>query len=153
HTAPTIFCRRHLHDALPICVLATTIAELLPNLTADGEESDRVAEIKGRAMMARVVQRAVRQRQRVPQDAQVLKITRGRITLEPEDVQEGVERARRSRKPHNEARVVFVQHLLGVLASQLADNLGWDATFDELTELAEELRQEREVRIALNLCW
>lgn len=148
---------RYIDKVLPSLgetgVLATTIAELLPNLTADGEESDRVAEIKGRAMMARVVQRAVRQRQRVPQDAQVLKITRGRITLEPEDVQEGVERARRSRKPHNEARVVFVQHLLGVLASQLADNLGWDATFDELTELAEELRQEREVRIALNLCW
>src|SRR5699024_12516120 len=93
---------RYIDKVLPSLgetgVLATTIAELLPNLTADGEESDRVAEIKGRAMMARVAQRAVRQRQRVPQDAQVIKITRSRITLEPEDVQEGVERAARSRQ-------------------------------------------------------
>lgn len=148
---------RYIDKVLPSLgetgVLATTIADLLPNLTADGKEEDRVAEIKGRAMMARVVQRAVRQRQRVPHEPQVLKITRGRITLDPKHVQEGIERARRSRKPHNEARAVFVQHLLSVLASQLAASLNWEATFDDLNELAEELRQEREVRIALNLCW
>lgn len=148
---------RYIENVLPSLgetgVMATTIADLLPQLSATGTESDAVAEIKGRSQMAQVIRRAVRQRQRVPDQPKSLVVDRGRLQLLPAEVSEAIDRARRSRKPHNEARVVFVQHMLGKLSEQYARVLDFEPTMDDLQDLAEELRQNRDVRIALNLCW
>lgn len=148
---------RYIENVLPSLgetgVMATTIADLLPQLSATGTESDAVAEIKGRSQMAQVIRRAVRQRQRVPDQPKSLVVDRGKLQLLPAEVSEAIDRARRSRKPHNEARVVFVQHMLGKLSEQYARVLDFEPTMDDLQDLAEELRQNRDVRIALNLCW
>lgn len=148
---------RYIENVLPSLgetgVVATTLANLLPRITATGTEPDEVAEIKGRSMMAQVIRRAVRQRQRVPDEVQLLRVDRGQLQLLPSDVAEGIDRARRARKPHNEARVVFVQYMLGRLAEQYAKLLDFEASPDDLQDLVEELRHARDVRVALNLCW
>lgn len=148
---------RYIENVLPSLgetgVIATTIADLLPHVRATATEDDAVAEIKGRALMSHIIRRAVRQRQRVPEAVQTLQVERAKLRLVPAEVSEGIDRARRSRKPHNEARVVFVQHMLGKLAEQYARALEFEPTIDDLQDLAEELRHTRDVRVALNLCW
>jgi len=132
-------------------VVSLTLADLVPDVTATGTESDDVATIKGRAGWARILARAVRNKERVlpPRDLEVGNHT---LRLLPGDVREGHTRARRAHRTHNEARTTFVRHMLTVLARQYADELG-GVDSDERADLIEELRSSRDVRVALNLCW
>src|SRR5690625_1024269 len=148
---------RYIENVLPSLgetgVIATTIADLLPHVRATATEDDAVAEIKGRALMSHIIRRAVRQRQRVPESVQTLQVERAKLRLVPAEVSEGIDRARRSRKPHNEARVVVVQPMLGKLAQQYTRALEFEPTIDDLQDLAEEQRHSRDERVALNRSW
>ncbi|GAB2595915.1 AAA family ATPase [Pseudactinotalea suaedae] len=132
-------------------VVSLTLADLVPDVTATGTEPDEVATIKGRAVWARILARAVRNKERVlpPRDLEVGNVT---LRLLPGDVREGHTRARRAHRTHNEARATFVRHMLTVLARQYADELG-GVDADERADLIEEVRSSRDVRVALNLCW
>ncbi|HQY33491.1 AAA family ATPase [Actinotalea sp.] len=148
---------RYIDQVLPSLgetgVVTATIAELVPGIAAEGTEPDAVAEVKGRAMMADIVARAVRQRQRVPAEPREIRIDGRLVTVLPHDVSEAMAKARRSAKPHNQARVVFVRDMLARLAAQYVAGLGYPVPADERADIVEELRTTREVRIALNLAW
>jgi DNA helicase IV len=148
---------RYIDQVLPSLgetgVVATTIGELYPGVVATGEESDEVAAIKGRTVWARIIDRAVQQRQRVPAQATVVMIDGHRIVVKPSDVRHAIAHARRGHRPHNLARVTFVRDMLGKLAEQYVSQLGWAVAPDERGEVIEELRTTREIRIALNLAW
>jgi DNA helicase IV len=77
--------------------------------------------------------------------------------LTPQAVAAARTRARRSRKPHNQARVVFVTEMLDHLARELAQKLGratgLDVADDERADLVMSLRDARDVRVAINLAW
>lgn len=137
-------------------VVATTMATLLPDVTASALESQDVARIKGRESMAEVIKRAVAARQRVPSSTVRVSMTQTvELAIRPDDVASARSRARRSHLPHNEARVVFVKAMLSTLArqyaEQLADGMGLSGT--DMAEITEEIRANREVRVALNLAW
>ena len=134
-------------------VVATTVAELVPGIHAGGSEPETAAAIKGRAVMARVVARAVRLRQRVPLEPQQLRVGSHRLLLHPATVEEAQHRARRASRAHNRARVTFVQTALASLAAQYAEEIGGTHTPEDLRDLAEEIRTTRDARIALNLAW
>lgn len=146
---------RYIEAVLPSLgetgVVSLTLADLVPDVTAEGTESERVAEIKGRAVWAEILPRAVRVKERVlpPRDLEVGSHT---VRLLPGDVREAQARARRAHRTHNEGRVTFVRHMLTVLARQYAEELG-GVDPDERADLVEELRTSRDVRVALNLCW
>lgn len=148
---------RYIDQVLPSLgetgVVSTTVAELFPGLTASGQEEDAVAEIKGRLVWRRIVERAVRQRQRVPEQARTVRIDGRTIVVRPSDVRSAIAHARRGHRPHNQARVTFVRDMLGRLAEQYVSQLGWSVAPDERGEIIEELRTTREIRIALNLAW
>jgi DNA helicase IV len=148
---------RYIDQVLPSLgetgVVTTTIAELFPRLEAAGVEDEAVAEVKGRAALADVIARAVRQRQRVPAAAQQLRIEGNTVVITPQDVSEAIARARRNHRPHNVARVTFVREMLSRLAEQYVTQLGYPLAADERGEVLEELRSDRDVRIALNLAW
>jgi DNA helicase IV len=148
---------RYIDQVLPSLgetgVVTTTVAELVPGVQADGTEDDAVAELKGRTVMAQVIARAVRQRERVPREATEIRIDGRTVVVRPPDVASAISRARRAHRPHNQARVAFVRDMLGRLASQYVEQLGWPVPADERGEIVEELRTTREVRIALNLAW
>ncbi|HEY0187167.1 MAG TPA: AAA family ATPase [Cellulomonas sp.] len=148
---------RYIDQVLPSLgetgVVATTIGELYPGLTATGEEDDAVAEIKGRPLWARIVDRAVQQRQRVPQQPVRVTIDGRTMVIRPNDVRAAIAHARRGHRPHNLARVTFVRDMLGRLAEQYVSQLAWSVAPDERGEIIEELRTTREIRVALNLAW
>ncbi len=154
---PSAVFLRYIDQVLPSLgetgVVTTTIGDLFPGVEARGAEDEAVAEVKGRAVMAGVVARAVRQRQRVPAEPQEVKVEGRLLVITPRDVQEAMARARRNHRPHNVARVTFVREMLSRLADQYVETLGYPVPADERGEILEELRTTRDIRVALNLAW
>ncbi|OZB49909.1 MAG: AAA family ATPase [Cellulomonas sp. 14-74-6] len=148
---------RYIDQVLPALgetgVVTTTLSELYPGVVGVAPEPADVAELKGRAVMARVVARAVRARQRVPAAPVSVRIDGRLVEVRPSDVASAIARAQRQHRPHNQARIGFVRDMLGRLAEQYAAQLGFAVPADERAELMEELRTTREIRIALNLAW
>ena len=148
---------RYIDQVLPSLgetgVVTSTVSDLFPGVRAEGAEPDHVAEIKGRPVMATVVARAVRQRQRVPSAPVTASVDGTLVTVTPHDVREAIGRARRTGRPHNLARIVFVREMLNRLATQYVADLGYPVPPEDRADVVEELRSNREVRIALNLAW
>lgn len=137
-------------------VVLSSVGQLYPGREATKVESPRVAELKGRSVMAGVLARAVESRQRVPAEPQPLDINGETITLEPELVATGIQRARESGKSYNQARVVFVKTALAALTRQLADKLraqGNSIDDSDVAMLREDIRSAYDARVALNTAW
>ena len=119
-----------------------TLGELFPGVTARRAEPPATAEVKGRAAMAQVVADAVRERQRVPDTALKIVVDREVYWLDRTTCLLAREHARRSHRPHNLARSVFVTHVLDALAGQAVERLNEDP-FAELTrELADQIARD-----------
>ena len=150
---------RYIEQVLPSLgetgVLLATPDQLYPGVEATGTEPAEVAALKGDPRMATVVRGAVRARQRVPAEPIRLRVEGGdEITLRPAAVAEARSRARQTGKPHNDARVTFVKHLLEDLVTRLARVRGQRLDDPELkADLLAELRSSRDVRREVNLCW
>lgn len=148
---------RYIDQVLPSLgetgVVTATVADLVPGVIVEGRDAPHVAEIKGRPVLAQVIARAVRARQRVPHAPVEISVDGRRVVVRPRDVAEAVQRARRTGKPHNQARVTFVRDMLARLAAQYVEQLGHPVPPEDRAEIVEELRTTREVRIALNLAW
>src|SRR4029077_5573485 len=50
----------------------------------------------------------------------------GRLLLTPRAIERARDRARRSRRPHNQARAVFAREVINALTRQLAARIGTD---------------------------
>jgi DNA helicase IV len=159
---------RYISQVLPSLaetdVLLRTVGELYPGVAARRAEPPEVAEVKGRERMRKVLANAVADRQRVPEDAVRVRAEIGYTTetlkLHRAMCERARERARRSRRPHNLARPIFVQHMLAALTRQLTRRIGGDPygganLLDErdVADLHRELRDSPEVRAALDSLW
>jgi DNA helicase IV len=148
---------RYIEQVLPSLgesgVVMATPGTLLPGVDAGPDTDDDLARLKGDLRMAPVLARAVRDRQRVPDDDLVLAVGSHRLILTRQAVTSARSRARAGGAPHNAARVTFVKDLLRYLAGQLADQLGHELTEDLRSELDADLRDSRDVRVNLNLLW
>ncbi|TFC93289.1 MULTISPECIES: ATP-binding domain-containing protein [Cryobacterium] len=137
-------------------VVLASVGQLYPGIEATREDAPAVAAIKGQTSMARLVERAVRSRQRVPSSSQVLVVNGDRITLKPQLIETAIHRARASGKPHNEARVTFVKNALAALSREWLAQLkaqGRSMDDTDLPMLREDLRLADDVRVALNTAW
>ncbi|MBB5957869.1 DNA helicase IV [Saccharothrix tamanrassetensis] len=148
---------RYIGQVLPSLgetgVLLSTVGELFPNLTAVGRESAETAALKGRIEMADVVSHAVRDRQEapalveVPFEQDVLRLDRRAITA-------ARGRARRTRKPHNEARRAFQREIISTLASQAVARLGRHLLDQaDIDDIRRELREDPQVQAAVERLW
>ncbi len=177
---------RYIGQVLPslgeTSVLLSTIGDLLPGVSATGTEPAEVAAIKGRLSMARVIAAAVRDRQDVPDEpldirvdaARIRLVTTagredsprefaadsGKLRLTPRMVAQARERARRSRRPHNQARSVFAREIINALTRQLATRIGTDVRTgasimdsEDVADLRRELRTDAAVRAAIRTLW
>ncbi|MET1074086.1 MAG: UvrD-helicase domain-containing protein [Umezawaea sp.] len=148
---------RYIGQVLPSLgetgVLLSTVGELYPGLNAVGRESPEAAAIKGRLAMADVISHAIKDRQEapgmieVPFEQETLRLDRRAIT-------EARGRARRTRRPHNEARRTFVREMISTMANQAVNKLGrhlLDA--DDIDEIRRELREDENVQKALAGLW
>ncbi|MEU7693153.1 DUF2075 domain-containing protein [Microbispora sp. SCL1-1] len=149
---------RYIEQVLPSLgetdVLLSTVGELYPGVTAAREEPPEAAAVKGRIAMADVIARAVRERQRMPRTPVEIKLDKFTLKLDRQTLEAARSKAGRSRRPHNQARAVFVRHLLTVLTRQAARHLGRGNLDDaDFADLREDLRTEEPVRVALNRLW
>jgi DNA helicase IV len=135
-------------------VVMSSLATLYPGIRAVPERDVEVARLKGSLRMAEVVRKAVADRQKVPEQTQRLRVDSSTVELTPKQVRHARERARATGKPHNQARETFVKTLINQLADQLEKQLNESSGNDaERPYLVEDVRQSRDVRVALNLAW
>jgi DNA helicase IV len=177
---------RYIGQVLPslgeTSVLLSTIGDLFPGVSAIGTEPAAVAAIKGRAEMARVISAAVGARQHVPAEPVEVRADIGRIRLvatsgreesprefaadasrlllAPRVIARARDLARRSRRPHNQARSVFAREIINALTRQLAARIGTDVRSggllvdaDDVADLRRELRADPAVRSAIAELW
>ncbi len=151
---------RYIEAVLPSLgetgVVMQTLGELFPGVEATAEDAQEAARLKGAASMARLLSRAVRSRQKAPDQAQTIVVDNERLVVQPDLVQRAIAKAQRTGKPHNVARVTFVKQALGELTEQLAAQLrAGGSTIDEadLRVLREDLRTSYDVRVLLNTAW
>lgn len=154
---PSASFLRYIDHVLPSLgetgAVSTTLAGLVPGVVAPAVEGDAVAEIKGRAAMARVVKNAVRERQRLPKGDQEVTIDGRAVVIRRRDIAESQARARREGEPHNVARDVFAKEMVRRLADQIAVQLDEHVAEEDRAEIERDVRDSREVRVALNLAW
>lgn len=151
---------RYIERVLPSLgetgVVMASVGELYPGIIAVPEQNRESARIKGKAFMAKVMAKAVSNRQRLLAEDRRVVVEGTRLVLTRGAVRHAREKARASRKPHNEAREVFTKTLVRELAEQLQqvleDSSGNGNAVDR-SYLVQEVRESRDVRIALNLCW
>jgi DNA helicase IV len=137
-------------------VVMQTLGELFPGVEAVDEDEPDVARIKGARGMAPLIARAVRSRQIVPAEPQTIAVNSDSIVVQPDVIARAVQRAQRSGKPHNLARVTFVRQALDEITTQLATQLrAAGSTIDDadLAQLREDVRSADDVRVLLNTAW
>ncbi|MFC4021981.1 HelD family protein [Micromonospora sp. GCM10011542] len=155
---------RYISQVLPTLaetgVLLRTPGDLFPGVSARRVESAEAAALKGRAVLTEVLAAAVRDRQWVPDEPLEIEVEREALTLHPETVREARDRVRRADRPHNLARALFDVEIVHALADQVAERIGADPLggenlLDEAdrAEIRRELREEPEVRAALDRLW
>jgi DNA helicase IV len=155
---------RYIDQVLPslgeTSVLLSTVADLYPGISARGAEPAETAEVKGRLAMADVIAAAVRNRQRVPDSPVEVTIGHETLRLSPAVCSKARERARRSRRPHNQARQVFARELADALTRQLAARIGANVLGEEnllgkadLEDLRHEVRNDPSVRALIERLW
>jgi len=149
---------RYIEQVLPSLgetgVVLATPGRLFPGVEATVAETPAAAALKGDLRMARLIRAAVRDRQRVPSAPIRLVLDGDPVTLHPRVVAEARGRARQTGRPHNDARVTFVKHVLDDLATQLARARRMSVDDDDRrSELLAELRDSVDVRREVNLCW
>jgi DNA helicase IV len=148
---------RYIEQVLPSLgetgVVMSTAGDLYPGVSGVDEPDPEVARVKGDRRMARVLSRAVRDRQRLPDGPRKLLVDGTAVQLTVDAVAAARARARRTRKPHNVAREGFLRDLLDHLARELATALGTDLDADSRPDLLDDLRDSPDVRRELNLAW
>ena len=152
---------RYIGQVLPslgeTSVVLGTVGQLFPGLHARRTEPPDVAEVKGRGEMAAVVAAAVRERQQLPRQPIELVVERQRVSLTRDLVHAARTRARRSRRPHNEAKRIFHREAVRLLAEQVARALTGGARNlldrGDLSDIRDELAESGELTRELNALW
>jgi DNA helicase IV len=149
---------RYIGQVLPSLgetgVLLATVGQLYPGLDADGTEPRETAEVKGRPAMAEVLANAVRDRQRVPEPVMEIEYEHDVLRLDRKTCADARTRARRSRRPHNPARRLFVSDVLDALTRQASRKLGEDLLDgQDVQDIRAELAADDHVAAALNHLW
>lgn len=137
-------------------VVLASVGQLFPGVDVAVEDAPEVAALKGGLEMADLLARAVRSRQIVPSEAQVIDVNGERLTVQPGLIQQAMQRAWETKKPHNLARVTFNKAALTALARQLAEQLrDHGNTIEESDQawLREDLRSAHDVKVLLNTAW
>ncbi len=136
-------------------VVMSSLADLYPGVRGVEETDPQVAQIKGRLDWVDIIASAVRARQRNIPEPRIVTVEGVEVTVTPKMIRRGLERARATGKPYNEARTTFVKVVVKEIAEKLERILekrsagnGADRSY-----LVEEVRSSREVRVLLNLCW
>jgi DNA helicase IV len=155
---------RYISQVLPSLaetgVLLATLGDMFPGVRARAAEAPEAAALKGRLTMLDVLKEAVADRQTVPHDYVEVDHDGYPLRIERAVLEDARAAARKSGRPHNVARQVFVTEAIHALSLQIAerigaDPLGGDNLLEEadLAETRRELREDEDVQAALLEFW
>jgi DNA helicase IV len=121
-----------------------TVGELFPGVRTRGADAPHVAEIKGRAQMAEVIEQAIKALRRLPEQDEPLEVVVDGVTylLDRETCLRAHEKAIETEEPHNVARPALVDHILEALVDQAVARLTDDPFHGLTTELIEAIAQD-----------
>lgn len=139
-------------------VVMSSVGKLYPGIEAVPEYDRSAAEIKGRSVMTEVLANAVTLRQRSIPKTTWVQVDGTELRVRPVQIRRAITHARNSERPHNQAREVFVDHMVRTLYDQLRDIVSpkrEDGLVNKADRsyLHQEIRQSRDVRRLLNMCW
>lgn len=148
-------------------VVLTTIADLYPGVRAsdaliDGHNPEPLVaqEVKGSIEMLTILREAVRAYQEFPAESLEVRNDNIILTITPEMVKAARTRARRTRKPHNLARPIFRDHVVELLAAQMAEVIGADPlggenllSVTDVADLRDEIDESGAVADILDELW
>lgn len=139
-------------------VVMSSLGNIYPGIHGVPETSFDAADIKGRAEMVEVIANAVSLRQRSIPETAYVHVQGTRLRVRPAQIRRAIKHARESGRPHNQAREVFVDHMVKALYDQLRDIVSpkrEDGLVNKADRsyLRQEIRQSVDVRRLLNLCW
>ncbi|HTJ71391.1 MAG TPA: ATP-binding domain-containing protein [Actinospica sp.] len=111
-----------------------TVGDLFPGVSTRRVDPPHIAEIKGRTVMAEVIEAAITSLRRLPEPDEPLNIVVDGVTypLDREICAQAQQTALETDEPHNLARPTFVDAIMEVLVDQAAERLTRDP-FDDLT--------------------
>lgn len=112
----------------------------LSGVKATGEDTPEVAKVKGDARMAKVIDRAIRTRQRPLSKTARIAVGAVNLTVSPEDSEEAVQAARRRHGTHNARRKVVE----GIIVRKLLEQ--YEASSSRLREAVARPTRERNER-------
>ncbi|MFD2841192.1 HelD family protein [Populibacterium corticicola] len=148
---------RYIDQVLPSLgetgVVSTTLSSLIPGVAATRTDSPRAQRLKGSLQFVAIIKNAVKARERVPAHDIRLRIDGHDLVIRRRDIKDAMFKARRSNKPHNEARSIFVREMLNRLVEQYVKDMPYEVAPEDRGEILEEVRTHREVRVALNIAW
>ncbi|WP_079102800.1 AAA family ATPase [Streptomyces sp. TP-A0356] len=141
-------------------VLLATVGELFPGVRATATDTPEAAAVKGRAEMADVLARVVRDRQALPDPVIAIQHDRDVLLLDDGLVNVARERTRAAELPHNMAREHFEGHILNTLTDMVAERIGTDPydgsnllDASDITQIRDELAENPEVWSAIDQLW
>ncbi|MFC5137391.1 HelD family protein [Actinomycetospora rhizophila] len=155
---------RYIEQVLPslgeTSVLLSTVGELYPGLAAHRHEPAAAAALKGHVDMAKVLATAVRDRQELPRRPIRLHVDGEPVVVDRDVVAQARTRARRTRRPHNDAKRTFVREVVDQLARREVDRVGRDVQGGgnlldrgDLADVRAGLRADPDLRAVLDELW
>ncbi|MCW2139504.1 HelD family protein [Actinoplanes cyaneus] len=162
---PNLTFLRYISQVLPSLaetgVLLATLGDMFPGVRARGHEPDDVALVKGDLdLMLPALENAVADRQTVPETFAEVDHDGYPLRIERALIEDARAVARRSGRPHNVARAVFVTEAIHALSLQIAERIGADPLGGEnllsdadLAETRRELREDIDVQQMLFDFW
>jgi len=155
---------RYISQVLPSLaetgVLLATLGDMFPGVRARAAESPAAAALKGREVMLEVLAGAVADRQTVPETHVEVDHDGYPLHIERAVLEDARAAARRSGRPHNVARSIFVTEAIHALSLQIAERIGADPlggdnllSEADLAETRRELREDVDVQQALFEFW
>ncbi|MDI6101568.1 AAA family ATPase [Actinoplanes sp. NEAU-A12] len=155
---------RYISQVLPSLaetgVLLATLGDMFPGVRARAVEPPATAALKGSLHMLDVLDNAVADRQTVPDEFVEVDHDGYPLRIDRAVLEDARSAARRSERPHNVARQIFVTEAIHQLSRQIAERIGADPLGGEnllseadLAETRRELREDVDVQAALFEFW
>jgi DNA helicase IV len=148
---------RYISQVLPSLgetdAVLTSIAEMIPGITARPDDNHQAAVLKGDVKIAEVLRQAIRNHQRIPSGDLVIDIDGVVIKVARDQAIRARDRARNLRKQHNVARKLFATDMLTALARAEARTLDRPLDPEDIPHARARLWDEPAARAAIDELW
>lgn len=142
-------------------VVFMTTGDLVPGRRVTAEDTPEAARFKGSLQILDVLANAIADRQRLPEDPLLIKLSDVTVRIDAETAEWARQEARDSGLPHNEARVPFTDVITWVLTERAIARIGkgWLTRDDRAAwehmraEVVEELEDHEGFAAALDELW